>query len=473
MSTSVVHDPNTKLSAYRSIETFGTGTSTHRLICDDNLTALGHLHQAGETFDLVFVDPPYNTGRNRDAYRNSFDTQQWKDHLLARLDAVAKVMSLGASMAITIDSRSLSDALSVVDAFCDAHREWWYDIVTITSNPSGSSMRGFRRSHEFLIFVHTPSGGPKPAVLGDHWGLMSEDRVAGTVQWNRLLKSGIGHTPESSPGCFYPVFIDRATGTVVGIGDPVDPKDYQKFNDPDKAIATCWPIRKDGSLGRWRVAADTARFLLERGFVTTGRLVRGREERTAIKYLTSGVVEKIDQGIFEVTGYDDVTGAAQVVEGQAEPALMPSTVWVVPSHNYSAYGSWLVRKLVPGCTFSYPKSIYAMEDVMRFFAQDTGAKILDVYAGSGTVAHAVMLLNATDGGHRDSVSITLNEVGGVGHDPQAKDGVFHGALVPRMKAVTTGKTAAGTDVGGEYEFPPRGPISNGLEGVVEVLVPRP
>jgi adenine-specific DNA-methyltransferase len=459
------------LAGYRATDTFGSGSGRHRLICDDNLAVLHQLDTSGALFDFIFVDPPYNTGRTRDAYQNRFDTEVWQTALFDRLRAAQRVLALSGAMALTIDSRSLADALTVVERLMAASTGWWYQIITMTTVPSGSAMKGFRRSHEYIICIHPASGGPQPAILGDHWGLNQEGRVAGTVQWNRLLKSGIGHTAQSSPGCFYPVFIDRATGKVVGVGEPVSPGAYQKFNDPDPEIATCWPIRKDGSLGRWRVSADTARTLLERGFFTTGRLVRGDEHKTAIKYLTSGVVNKIDRGDFEITAYDDTTGAAIVEAVEDNSAVLPTTVWTVPSHNYSVYGSWLLRKLVPQCTFSHPKSIYAMEDLLRFYAADPDAKILDLYAGSGTVAHAAMLLNYTDGGSRDTVSVTLNELPQQGHAPGDKAGVFHAVLVPRMRAASTGITTAKHPVSGDYEFPLRGAIADGLTGTIEVLIP--
>lgn len=462
----------TELTGYSVTDSFGAGAGRHRLFCDDNLNTLQELDRCGEVFDFIFIDPPYNTGRTRDAYQNRFDPQQWQSDLLERLRAAQKVLNLSGAMALTIDSRSLADALSVVEQLISESSGWWYQLVTMTTNPSGSAMKGFRRSHEFVVFIHPASGAPQPAVLGDQWGLTSDERVAGTVQWNRLLKSGIGHTAESSPGCFYPIYIQRDTGAVVGIGEPVSPDVYKKFNDPDKGVATCWPIRKDGSFGRWRVSANTAKELLERGFVTTGRLVRGDEHKTAIKYFTSGVVTKIDRGEFVVTSYDEATGEAIVEAVDKDPALLPTTVWTVPSHNYSVYGSWLLRKLVPKCTFSHPKSIYAMEDLLRFYAATPDARILDLYAGSGTIAHATMLLNSTDEGSRETVSITLNEVKEQGHLPGDPRGVFHGVLVPRLRAASSGVTKTHHPVSGRYEYPQRHAIADGLSGVVEVLVPQ-
>ena len=68
--------PSDVLAGYRPTETFGSGSGHHRLICDDNLRVLKELDAAGEVFDFIFIDPPYNTGRTRDTYQNRFGTDQ-------------------------------------------------------------------------------------------------------------------------------------------------------------------------------------------------------------------------------------------------------------------------------------------------------------------------------------------------------------------------------------------------------------
>lgn len=71
-----------------------------------------------------------------------------------------------------------------------------------------------------------------------------------------------------------------------------------------------------------------------------------------------------------------------------------------------------------GKRFSFPKSLYAVHDVIRFFAANKpNALIVDFFAGSGTTMHAVNLLNAEDGGHRRCIMVTNNEVS----DAEAKE----------------------------------------------------
>src|SRR3546814_10219325 len=67
--------------------------------------------------------------------------------------------------------------------------------------------------------------------------------------------------------------------------------------------------------------------------------------------------------------------------------------------------------LFPYTTLFRSKSLYAVEDCLKLFIADQKqAVVLDFFAGSGTTAHAVMRLNRQDGGARQSISVTNNEV---------------------------------------------------------------
>ena len=82
----------------------------------------------------------------------------------------------------------------------------------------------------------------------------------------------------------------------------------------------------------------------------------------------------------------------------------PVTVWNQRSHNAGEGGSNVIRALIPGRRFPFPKSLYAVEDALRFFVKNKPeAIILDFFAGSGTTAHAVMRINRQDGGSRQCI----------------------------------------------------------------------
>lgn len=95
----------------------------------------------------------------------------------------------------------------------------------------------------------------------------------------------------------------------------------------------------------------------------------------------------------------------------AEQDKEPKTMWVRDWHDASTYGTNLIDKIIPNRDFAFPKSLYAVQDTIRFFvANKPDALIVDFFAGSGTTLHAVNLLNAEDGGHRRCILVTNNEV---------------------------------------------------------------
>ena len=151
----------------------------------------------------------------------------------------------------------------------------------------------------------------------------------------------------------------------------------------------------------------------------------------------------------------------------------------------------LLSKLIPGRRFPYPKSLYAVEDALRFvIGERTDAVIVDFFAGSGTTAHAVMRLNKQDGGRRQSISVTNNEVSAQEEKRLRKEGLRSGdpdweargiceyITKPRIAATVTGKTPDGRPIDGDYRFTDEFPMTDGFEENIEFFTmtyesPRP
>lgn len=90
---------------------------------------------------------------------------------------------------------------------------------------------------------------------------------------------------------------------------------------------------------------------------------------------------------------------------------MPTTNWNRPTHDAQRYGTDILKKILHDKRFSFPKSLYAVRDILSFFITNKrNALIIDFFAGSGTTLHAVNLLNAEDGGNRRCIMVTNNEI---------------------------------------------------------------
>lgn len=170
------------------------------------------------------------------------------------------------------------------------------------------------------------------------------------------------------------------------------------------------------------------------------------------------------------------------VASDATIGRAPKRVWNMKSHNAETGGTNMISSIIPNRRFPFPKSIYAVEDALRFVLADKpDATILDFFAGSGTTAHAVMRLNRQDGGRRQCISVTNNEVGADearalrarGLRPGDPDwdplGICEHITKPRIAAAITGRTPEGAPVAGDYRFTDEFPMSEGFEANAEFL----
>ncbi len=195
-----------------------------------------------------------------------------------------------------------------------------------------------------------------------------------------------------------------------------------------------------------------------------------------VYYLADGEFKKITDGLYPVSGRA-VDGS--LIVGTAtdrSPLAVPGTQWRIPGHDATQYGSRLLSFFLPNRKFPYPKALYAVEDSLRFFVKEkTNAIVLDFFAGSGTTAHAVMRLNRQDGGRRQCISVTNNEVAAEEHTKLRNAGLRSGdadwekwgicdyITKPRIAAAITGKTPEGNNIIGDYKFTDEFPMAEGFK----------
>ena len=72
------------------------------------------------------------------------------------------------------------------------------------------------------------------------------------------------------------------------------------------------------------------------------------------------------------------------------------------------YGTKILDDILQCKTFDFPKSLYLMKDIIKLL-MSKNALVLDFFSGSATTAHAVMQLNAEDGGNRKFIMVQLPE----------------------------------------------------------------
>ena len=123
----------------------------------------------------------------------------------------------------------------------------------------------------------------------------------------------------------------------------------------------------------------------------------------------------------------------------------------------------MVGAILPGQTFPFPKSVYAVVDALRVLgAASPTCVVVDFFAGSGTTLNAVNLLNAADGGRRRCILVTNNEVSASeadalrerglqpGDDEWEAQGICRSVTWPRSKFTILGRRDDGTPLPGDY-----------------------
>lgn len=112
---------------------------------------------------------------------------------------------------------------------------------------------------------------------------------------------------------------------------------------------------------------------------------------------------------FGPTG-DNVPAMKRFLSELRKTGITPMTIWKYTEVDHSQGATQKLAKMFDGKKyFDYPKSVPLIERCLQLYS-DSDSIILDFFSGSATTAHAVMKLNAEDGGNRKFIMVQLPEV---------------------------------------------------------------
>lgn len=452
----------------------GGDSPYHVVINGENYHALEMLEfcYAGKV-DCIYIDPPYNTGAKDWKYNNDYVDgsdqyrhSKWLAFMERRLKLAKQLLNPEDSVLIvTIDEKE-RDRLGLLleQMFPEARIQ----MVSSVISTSGVARNGFARCDEYIYFVMFGAAAPTALQLPNIWSqslnkVMSPDtHEPPKLGWESMMRRGSHSHRTDRPGLYYAIYVDEQTKCVKQCSDVIPAGQHE--NRQIDGLVQVLPIRTDGSEGCWQVGPESFRERLEQGRIRVGSKT---PYGYVIQYLADGEYAKITNRDYIMDGHaDDGSLIAHPREDwQADPWIAP-TQWKVPAHDATTFGTDLLRDIIGKGRFSYPKSLYAVHDVLRFFvANKPDALIVDFFAGSGTTLHAVNLLNAEDGGHRRCVCVTNNEVSSDeqkafvkrGLRPGDPDWEAHGiaryATWPRTKCSIEGVDVYGEPLKGDYGCP--------------------
>ena len=351
------------------------------LIEGDNYHALSVLNYThARKIDVIYIDPPYNTGARDWKYNNDFVDEndgyrhsKWLSMMAKRLTLAKKLLKKEGVLICTIDKNEQANlGVLLQEIFPD--RE--VVCVTIIHNPGGIQGHNFSHTNEYAYFVH-PSGGIHISTTE-----RSNASYFSFRDWGKETSKR-----KSAKTCFYPIYVKD--GAITGFGD-VCPDDFHPKSanvERKSGVVEIYPVDGNGVERKWRFGRN--------------RVEEIQHELACKKVKDEFVI------IREKKNY------------------RRKTVWDDSRYNANVYGTKLLNKLI-GNRFPYPKSLYAVMDCIEAVIHNQqNAVILDFFAGSGTTGHAVAVLNKNDGGSRRFILCTNNE-----------NGIAREICQPRIKAVT-------------------------------------
>ena len=337
---------------------------THILIEGDNYHALSVLNYThNKAIDVIYIDPPYNTGSKDWKYNNdyvekedSYRHSKWLSFMNKRLQLAKKLLKPTGVLICTIDDNEHATlGLLLQEIFSDSE----IVCVTIIHNPAGVQGKNFSYTHEYAYFVY-PKNGQFIGKTTRENQLVSPLRDWGTISKREQAKT-----------CFYPIVVKN--NKIIGFEDVCLDDFHPKSSNVIKKDGEVWiyPIDKHGIERKWVFSRKS--------------------------------VEKIKNQLFckKVANEDVIM--------RKKEYFTYRTVWDDKKYYANIYGSKLLNQIIGG-GFPFPKSLYAVADCIKAVIHNRdNAVILDFFAGSGTTGHAVLTLNAEDGGRRQFILCTNNE----------------------------------------------------------------
>ena len=328
----------------------------HILIEGDNLealTALSYTHEG--KIDVIYIDPPYNTGNKDFVYNDSFvDSEdsyrhsKWLSFMNKRLKIAKRLLSDKGVIFISIDDNEHADLKLLCDVLFGKNN-FCGEFIWRKKSGGGQTDIFFVTEHEYVLVYQKSENfhwlDPIEILSEENYSFKDERGSYNTV---KLEKWGSSAHKEDRPSMYFP------------LKDPIG-NDY-------------YPVAPDGAPGRWRVGLERVNLLIKNGEI---------EWKNGVPY--------------EKVYFDPNNAKVKVFKSRS----------ILYQIGETGDGSKLLTEVLGGKDkFDNPKPVPLVKELI---SHNNTSIILDFFAGSGTTLHATMQLNAEDGGHRQCILVTNNE----------------------------------------------------------------
>ena len=380
-------------------------TTQNLMIEGDNLEVLKLLQKsyAGKV-KLIYIDPPYNTGKDfvypdnfHDNIKNyleltgqiggagkrlSSNTEtsgrfhtDWLNMMYPRLKLARNLLRDDGVIFISIDDKEQSNLISLVkDVFGEENVA---AIFIVKSNPRGSQSTSMSASvHEYVLCVAKNADALSSLSVPLDERMSSEydkEDERGKYRLLGLRQRGGFWRRADRPLLHYPLYISTLDGSV-------------SLEASENHTVAVYPYQPStGEEGTWRWGKEKVK---NESAALLGRQV-SRDGSTA-------------WDVFQKDYLAD--------EGGTEKLTKPKTIWDEKEMNYQN-GTSEVKALFEGKeVFDFPKPVALVNRILAIGTESSESDIvIDFFAGSGTSGHSVMTSNASDNGNRRFILIQLPE----------------------------------------------------------------
>jgi adenine-specific DNA-methyltransferase len=437
----------------------------HTIIEADNFHALQLLaYLYPKQVDCIYIDPPYNTGARDWKYNNDYVDasdawrhSKWLSMMQKRLQLSKRLLSFSGVIATSISYHELNHLVVLCEELFPEKQVVVVTIQTSTGKPAG----GFNLLHEYLVFVVPPDFKPNSANF-----------VGGnkSTPFHGMTLASFNQTQR--PNQVYPIFIDKKNGKIVRCGlslqERVEKGIYRgrltdfkfDYNEAPRGTVAVWPVSNKGNPCVWRLISSRLMSDWDKGYI---KVISTKKTNNLnlynIQYLSAGIISKVENGILEVTKPQDENQTIEIHNYFIEGIDIPS---ILTNKNYfTTKGTQQIQDIFGFRAFQYPKPFELIAAIIGA-CSNKNSLIVDFFAGSGTTLHAVNLLNAEDGGSRQCILVTNNEVSeqeakslrqeshAPGDAEWEKHGICRSVTWPRTEYSILGRRGDGSFLEGDY-----------------------
>lgn len=369
------------------------GKPTHILIEGDNYHALTCLNYTHKTkIDLIYIDPPYNTGKDGFTYKDKrylteypdgkivpsdhpLRHSYWLSFMFKRLDLAKGLLKETGKIVISIDDNELANLVLICSEVFGASNQVAI-LPTIMNLKGNQDQFGFAGTHEYtVVFAKDISKCSfnefeLDEIEMDKW---QEDEIGFFKKGAPLRATGEEDKREDRAEMFYPILIKNNEASTI-----TKDEHSRLYNKVDKTFQDDY---LEGLLAQYK----------EKGFEIVlplsnkdyGRWRWGFSDKNKKRLETDIIVNRTKNGISLYK--------KQRPDLNELPSRKPKSLFYKPEYS-SGNGTFQIKNILGYRAFKNPKPIDLMKDLITICSNKT-AIILDFFAGSGTTLQACLELN--------------------------------------------------------------------------------